>query len=64
MHSSGVIFSRWKLSEKMMRAQRCMRQNSMPISFSGDFAKCRSQSSISQYRAQPSPQNGVPNIER
>ena len=41
-------FPRWKLSEKMMRAQRCIRQKSMPTRFSGDFAKPRSQSRSSQ----------------
>ncbi len=48
MHSLGVIFSRWKLSEKMIRAQRCIRQNSMPTRFSGDLAKPVSQSRSSQ----------------
>ena len=39
MHSCGVILPRWKRSEKMMRAQRCMRQKSMPTRFSGVFGK-------------------------
>ncbi len=64
MHSCGDILPRWKFSEKVMRAQRCIRQNKKPTRSAGVFGKPRSYSSISQYSAQPSPQNGVPNDAR
>src|SRR5438552_15340890 len=37
----------------MIRAQRCRRQKSMPMRFSGDFAKPWSQRKSSQYRGPP-----------
>ncbi len=40
------------------------RQKSMPTRFSGLSGKSRSHSSISQYSAHPSPQNGVLNARR
>ena len=39
MHCCGVHSPRWKRSEKMMRAARCIRQNSMPTLFSGVAGK-------------------------
>ena len=43
----------------MILAQRCILQKSMPMRFSGDFAKFMSQNVISQYSDHPSVQNGV-----
>ena len=48
MHCSGVHRPRWKFSEKMIRAPRCMRQKSMPMRSSGERGKPMSHSSISQ----------------
>ena len=64
MASCGDIVPRWKRSENMIRAVRCIRQNSIPTRSSGDRGKPWSHSSISQYNAQPSPQNGVLNAAR
>ena len=54
MASSGVICPRCTLSEKMIRAARCIRQKSIPTRSSGERGKPRSYISISQYTAHPS----------
>ncbi len=47
---------------QMILAHRCICQNNIPILSSGVLAKPRSQRINSQYKAQPSVQNGVPKL--